>query len=106
MKYWIGLWAALLVGCASTATPKAADPPPKPPSAEYLTLLRERIANTRKQMPMISASAEACAKRITSGHHLYVAGAQPEFSKELIERAGGFTQIGAPPRLLERGDVV
>jgi len=108
-----------MAGCASNGTPTtrpattqstaaASNELPPTPSVQYLTLLQERIKHTREQMPQLTASAEAAAKRVVGGRHLYVAGSQLEadFPKEMVTRAGGLMGIAPPPKLLDRGDVV
>jgi hypothetical protein len=113
----LGVVVLLLVGCASvppstqpttTATTKPSDPSlaVSPPSVQYLSNLQDRIKHTREQMPALTSSAEAAAKRVVAGRHLYVAGAQADFPKELLTRAGGLMGIAPPPKMLNRGDVI
>src|SRR3954453_10965112 len=95
-------------GCAAPgarSAASAADPPPAPAVA-YLSALSESIVRSRAQMPRITDSADAAAKRVTAGNHLYADGPQPDFAHELIDRAGGLAGIKPAPRRVNRFDVI
>src|SRR4051794_33662595 len=106
----VSILIALMAGGAGCAAPGArsatgADPPPAPAVA-YLSALSESIVRSRAQMPRIIDSADAAAKRVTAGNHLYADGSQPEFAQELIDRAGGLEGIKPAPRRVNRFDVI
>jgi hypothetical protein len=99
------MWGmVLLIGCASDT--KKTDPPPAPASIQYLTRLNASAQRTRGQMTTIIESADAAAKRIVAGGHLYIDGSQPEFVPEFMERAGGMVGLATIPKDLNRGDVI
>ena len=105
------LFCCCVVGmCVSCAvTPPKKSPPPQPPTVRYLALLQAGVARAREQMPAIIESADRAAQRVTSGGKLYVAGSQPDFSPELLHRAGGLMGLAPlPAKMIEinRSDVV
>lgn len=93
-----------LISCRSAA-PEPATPATR--NATYLSLLRHQLVLTRSQLPQITASAELVADRVISGGRLYATGSQPDFTPELVTRAGGLMGIkplGSNP--VRRGDVI
>jgi hypothetical protein len=87
-----------VTGCAissGTATPFPGSGSSSTPAGQYLALLRAGVARARKQMPAISKSADAVAERICAGGTLYVASSDPDFSDELLARAGGLMDLRA-----------
>jgi hypothetical protein len=69
-------------------------------------MLRGGIERSRRQMSVLSASADAAATHVTAGGRLYAAGTQTDFARELIDRAGGLVGIAPVPRQINRGDVI
>ena len=72
----------LCAGCAARGDRR-------PAAEHYFDLLEQGLIVSRSQMPAIIASAQEAARRLVSGGMIYVAEAQPGFSREAISRAGG-----------------
>ena len=85
------------------ANPFAADPRP---AVQYLIRLADAVDRARTQMPLISTSAELAASRVTRGARLFVAGSQPDFMSEMIDRAGGLALVAPVPKVVNRGDTI
>jgi hypothetical protein len=62
-------------------------------SSAYLTALRTQINASEKQIPTMTMAAEEAARRVLAGGKMWVAGTQPEFSSEPVDRAGGLKLI-------------
>jgi hypothetical protein len=62
-------------------------------SQSYLQLLNRGIGDCRRQLPVITQSAEQAASRTIMGARLWVAGRQHDFISEATERAGGLMFI-------------
>jgi uncharacterized phosphosugar-binding protein len=71
----------------------------------YTARLRSGVDNSRRQLEIITSSAQRAADRITHGGRLWVGGSQVEFSSEAVGRAGGLMAI-APAGDVAAGDVV
>ena len=76
-------------------------------AAAYLDLIKEGIAQTRSELPSITASAEQAAKLLLSGGNIWITGSQGGFDAEASGRAGGLMSIrslgGNTP---DKGDIV
>ena len=59
----------------------------------YIQLLNQGIYDCRRQLPVITESAEQTASRTIAGGKLWVAGRQPDFIGEAGGRAGGLMFI-------------
>ena len=64
-------------------------------SPGYMQLLNHGVDDCRRQLPLITSSAEQAASRIIAGGRLWVAGRQPDFFGEVSGRAGGLMFIRA-----------
>jgi hypothetical protein len=69
--------------------------------------LQKGIEHSRTQVKAMAASADVAAKRVIADRrHLYIAGSQPDFAPEMLERAGGLMCVQSVPRQINRGDVI
>ena len=64
-----------------------------PQEESYLIRLHDAIAQTRAELPALTASAERAARAYTAGGNLYAAGTQEDFIGEACGRAGGLMTI-------------
>src|SRR5688500_5612061 len=95
------------VSCAdSSKAPPASEL--QPPCVSYLAELQQAVGRARSQMPVMTRTAEATAKRVVDGGKIYAGGSQTEFGRELVGRSGGLMSILLLPDDLNVGpkDVV
>ena len=76
----------LCVSCSSTP-----DGPPRAQSqcVQYFAQLQSSLGQTRSQLPAITRSAEAAAKRIIAGGTLYAGGSQPDLRPNCSDAPAG-----------------
>src|SRR4051812_3763104 len=59
----------------------------------YMAAMYQRIAISRRQMPVLQMAGQAAARRTTNGGYIWAGGSQGDFAAEAIGRAGGLMGV-------------
>ncbi len=78
------------------------------PSVAYLDRLLASLSSAERNLPRLTAAAEAAAQSLLEGHNIFIGGSYPGFAAEGLGRAGGLVNLKSlpAPEEVAAGDVV
>ncbi len=93
MKFGPAHWIIRLIVVVLFSTRLCAQEQQPSGAVAYLDLIRQGLAQTRSNLPHITASAEQASKNLLAGGNIWAAGRQPGFDGEANGRAGGLMSL-------------